>query len=106
MQERLVLHAADEVPAPAKHQGLVQRPLEPPVALLHVPVLVGMRRLDRLTREAVVPQQRLVTLRERRRTLRPRRDGRRQPVGAVQLWCAAQLPKSVLQAFAEALVAL
>jgi hypothetical protein len=65
-----------------------------------------MRRLDRLAREAVVPQQRLVALRERRRTLRPRWDRRRQPVGAVQRRRAAQLPQGVLQALGQALVAL
>jgi hypothetical protein len=53
-----------------------------------------------------VPQQRLVALRERRRTLRPRRDRRRQPVGAVQLRRAAQFPQGVLQALGQALVAL
>jgi hypothetical protein len=105
-QERLVVRPADEVPAAAQHEGLVQRPLELPVALLHVAVLMGMGRLDRLAHEAVVPQQRLVALRERRRALRPRRDRRRQPVGAVQLRRAAQLPQGVLQALGQALVAL
>jgi hypothetical protein len=105
-QERLVLAAAGEVAAAPQQEGLVQRPLELPVALLHVPVLVGVRRLDRLAGEAVVPQQRLVASRERRRPLRPRRDRRRQPVGAVQLWRAAQLPQGVLQALGETLVAL
>ncbi len=47
-QERLIRRAADEVPAAAQHQGLVQRPLELPVALLHVAVLVRLRRVDRL----------------------------------------------------------
>ncbi len=105
-QECLVLGTPGEVSAAAQHQGLVQGPLELPVALLHVAVLVRVGRLDRLARQAVVPQQRLVALRERRRTLRPRRDRRRQPVGAVQLRRAAQFPQGVLQAIAEALVAL
>src|SRR5262249_37625809 len=49
------------VPAAAQHQGLVQRPLELPVALLHVAVLMRPRRVDRLPLQTVVPQQRLVT---------------------------------------------
>jgi hypothetical protein len=85
---------------------LLQCPLELPVALLHVTVLVGMPRLDRLARETVVPQQRLVTLRERRRAFRPWRDRRRQAIRPMQLRHAAQLPQRVLQAVAEALVAL
>lgn len=105
-QERLVLRAAGEVSAAAQHQGLVQRPLELPMALLHVAVLVRVGRLDRLALQAVVPQQRLVALRERRRPLCPRGDGRRQPVGAMHLGHAAQFRQGVLQAFAEALVAL
>lgn len=105
-QERLVVRPADEIPAAAQHQGLVQGSLELPVALFHVPVLVAMSCLDRLPSEAIVPQQRLIALPERRRAFRARRDGRRQPVGAVQLRRAAQVPQSVLQALAEALVAL
>ncbi len=105
-QERLVLRPSGEVPAATQHQSLVQRPFELPVALLHVAVLIGVGRLNRLPREAVVPQQRLVAPRERRRTLRARRDRRRQAIGAVQLRHAAQLPQGVLQALGQALVAL
>jgi hypothetical protein len=105
-QERLVLHAVGEVAATTQHQSLVQRPLELAVALLHVPVLVSMRRLNRLPGQTVVTQQRLIALPQGRRTFRPRRDGRRQSVGAVHLRYAAQFPQSVLQALAEALVTL
>jgi hypothetical protein len=105
-QERLIGRPADKVAAATQHQSLIQRPLELVVALLHVAVLVGMRRLDRLAAQAVMSQQGLVTLRERCRTFRPRRDGRRQPVGAVQLRHTAQFPQGILQALAEALVAL
>jgi len=76
------------------------------MTLLHVAVLVGMVGLDRLPLQAIMPQQRLVALRERRRTLRPRRNGSRQPIGAMQLRHAAQFPQRVLQTFAEAFVAL
>lgn len=105
-QEGLVLHAAGEVAAATQHQSLVQCPFELAMALLHVPVLVSMRRLDRLACQTIMTQQRLVTLRERRRTLCPRWDGCRQSVGAVHLRYAAQLPQGVLQALAEALVTL
>ena len=105
-QERRVLRPVGKVPAAAQQQGLVQRPLELPVALLHVAVLVGLPRLDCLALQSVVPQQRLVTLRERSRTLCPRRDRRRQTIRPVQLRHAAQFRQGVLQAFAQALVAL
>jgi hypothetical protein len=104
-QEGFVGRAAREVAAAPQHQALVQRPLELPVALLHVAVLVRTRRLDRLPLQGVVPQQGLIPLVEGR-PFRPRRDGGRQAVGAVQQRHAAQLAQGVLQALAEALVAL
>jgi len=54
-QKRLVRRPAGEVPAAAQQEGLVQGPLELPVALLHVAVLVRLRRVDRLALQAVVP---------------------------------------------------
>jgi hypothetical protein len=61
LQERLVSRTADKIAAAAQQEGLVQCPLELSVALLHVAVLVRLRRIDRLALQAVVPQQRLVT---------------------------------------------
>jgi hypothetical protein len=104
--ERLILHAAGEIAAATQHQGLVQRPFELTMALLHVSVLVSMRRLDGLACQTVMTQQRLVSLRERCRPLRPRWDGCRQPVSAVHPRHATQFPQGVLQALAETLVAL
>jgi hypothetical protein len=104
-QERLVGRSALEVPAAPQHQGLVQRPLELAVALLDVAVLMGLRRLDRLARQAVVPQQGPVTLGEGG-PFRPRRHGGGQAVRAVAAGHTAQFPEGVLQPFAEALVAL
>jgi hypothetical protein len=104
-QERLVRRPADEVPAAAQHQGLVQRPLELPVALLHVAVLVRLRRIDRLALQPVVPQQRLVTP-LKGRAIAAWWYGRRQGVRAMHLGSAAQLGQGVLQALAEALEAL
>jgi hypothetical protein len=104
-QEGLVRRLAGEVAAAAQHQGLVQRPLELPVALLHVAVLMRLRRVDRLALQAVVPQQRLVTP-LKGWPIAARRDGGRQSIGAMHLGSAAQLGQSVLQAVAEALEAL
>jgi hypothetical protein len=104
-QEPLVRRPAGEVPAAAQHQGLVQRPLELPVALLHVAVLVRLRRVDRLALQAVVPQQRLVTP-LKGRAIAAGWDRGRQGVGAMHLGNAAQLGQGVLQAVAEALEAL
>jgi hypothetical protein len=103
--EGRVVLAAGKVPAAPQHQGLVQRPLELPVALLDVAVLVALAGLDRLAVQAVVLQQGLVASLERLGPGHPRLDGRRQPVGAVQDRHAAQLPQGVLQALAEALQA-
>jgi hypothetical protein len=103
--ERLVGRPALEVAAATHQQRLLQRPLEPMMALFAVAVLVGLARLDRLAAQTVVPQQTLVTVREGR-PLRSRRRRRRKPIRAVQLRHAAQLPQGVLQALAQALVAL
>jgi hypothetical protein len=47
-QERLVRGPAVEVPAATQQQRLLQRFLEPMMALFRVPVLVALARLDRL----------------------------------------------------------
>jgi hypothetical protein len=104
-QERLIRRPTGEVPAATQHQRLVQRPLELPVALLHVAVLVRLRRVDRLTLQAIVFQQRLVTPLERG-PITAGRDGGRQGIGAMHLGNAPQLGQGVLQAVAEALEAL
>ena len=83
----------------------MQRPLELAVALLDVAVLVGLRRIDGLALQAVVAQQHLVAL-LKRLPVTPRRHGRGQGVGAMQVRHAAQFDQGVLQAVAEALEAL
>jgi hypothetical protein len=60
LQERLVGLPAGEVAAAPQQQRLLQRLLEPPVALLAVTVLVRRRRVGRLPNDPVVPQQRPV----------------------------------------------
>jgi hypothetical protein len=63
-QERQVAVPAREVPAAPHHQRLVHRPLELVVALFRIAVLVALAGLDGLPLQAVVIQQRLVTLLE------------------------------------------
>jgi hypothetical protein len=103
--ERPIVVAAGEIPAAPEHQRLVEGPLELVVALLGVAVLVGLARLDRLALEPVVLQQTLVMSLEHL-GLGPRRHGRRQPVGAVDLGRATHLPQGVLQPLTETLQAL
>jgi len=103
--ERLIRRAAGEVPAAPQHQRLVQRPLELPVALLHVAVLMRLRRVDRLALQTVVFQQCLITP-LKGGPITAGRDGRRQGIGAMHPRNAAQLGQGVLQAVAEALEAL
>jgi hypothetical protein len=104
-QECLVGGPAGEVAAAPQEQRLLQRSFELAMALFGVAVLVGVTGLDGLALQTVVPQQGLVSLREGR-SLGPRWHGRRQPVGAMQQRHAAQFPEGILQAFAEALIAL
>jgi hypothetical protein len=104
-QKLRVRLAAGEVAAATQHQCLVHRLLETPVPLLDVAVLVSVVGLDLLPRQSVVPQQRLVTVRELL-ALRQVVDRCAQPVGAVPLRHAPQLPQGVLQPRAEALQAL
>ncbi len=103
--ERLVGRPAHEIPTATQQQRLLQRALELVMALLGIAVLVGSSGLDRLSLETVVAQQRLVSLGEGR-PCGPRRHGRGQPIGAVELRHAAQFSQRILQALAEALVAL
>jgi len=105
-QERRVAVATEEVPAAPQHQRLVYRRLEAMVPLLDVAILVALARLHGLGRQLVVLQQGLIASLERLRPVHPRLHRGRQPVGAMQLRHAAQFPQRILQAFAEALVAL
>ena len=101
-QERLIRRPADKVAAATQQQCLVQRPLELAMALLHVAVLVRPGRVDGLPLQAVVPQQRLITL-LKCRPVAARRHRRRQRIGAMNLRHAAQFGQRILQPRAEAL---
>jgi hypothetical protein len=76
-QECLIGRPADKVAAATQQQRLVQGPLELAMALLHVAVLVRPGRVDGLPLQAVVPQQRLITL-LKGRPVAARRHRRRQ----------------------------
>ncbi len=104
-QELQVAVPAREVPTASHHQRLVHRPLELVVALFRITVLVALAGLDGLALQAVVTQQRLVTLLERFRPFDARLHGRRQPIRAMHLRRTAQFPQRVLQPFAETLQA-
>jgi hypothetical protein len=104
-EEGGVVVTAAEVAAAPQQEGLAEGLLEAVVPLLDVAVLVALARLDRLALQAVVPQQGLVSPLEHV-GVRPGLHRRRQPVGAVDLGHAAELPQGVLQALAEALQAL
>jgi hypothetical protein len=104
-QKRQVAVPAGEIPAAPHHQRLVHGPLELVVALFRITVLVALAGLDGLALQAVVTQQRLITLLERLRPFDARLHRRRQPIRAMHLRYAAQFPQRVLQPFAEALQA-
>jgi hypothetical protein len=103
--KRLVGGPAVKVPAAAQHQGLVQCPFELAVALLDIAVLMGLRRVDRLALQAIVPQQCLVTL-LKGRAVTAGRDRGRQRIGPMHPRNTAQFGQGVLQPVAEALEAL
>jgi hypothetical protein len=104
-QKRLVLHASGEVAAASQQERLVDGLLEPVVALLDVAVLVRLPRPNRLGLQAVMGQQRLVSLSEHL-GVGIGLDRRTQPVGAVLPGNPSQFPKCVLQPLAQALPAL
>jgi hypothetical protein len=62
LEEQLIVASAGEIAAASKHQGLVDGLLETVMTLLDVAILVGLSRLDRLTFELVMREQRLVSL--------------------------------------------
>jgi hypothetical protein len=103
--ERLVVAAARKSAAATQQQGLIERPFELAMALLHVAVLVRPRRVDGLALQAVVVQQTLIALLKRVPIAAGRHRGR-QRIGAVYLRHAAQFRQRILQPRAEALEAL
>ena len=104
-KERLVVTPAGEVAAAPQHQGPVDGLLEPMVTLLDVAVPVRLPGGDGLGPQAVMRQQRPVSLREPL-GVGVGLDGRTEAVGAVLPWGPSQLPQGVLQPVAQALPAL
>jgi hypothetical protein len=94
-----------KITAAPQQEGLIQSAFELPVALLGIAVLMATAGVDRLPLQTVVAQQCLVTLRERLPLL-ARWNGGGEPIGAVNLRHAAQLPQGILQTVAETLQAL
>jgi len=104
LEERLVFAASGEIPASSQHQRLIDGLLEPMMTLFNVAVLIGLARLDRLGCDAVMREQRLISLREQLR-VGVGVDRGTHPVGSMPPGNASQFPQGVLQPFAEALEA-
>ena len=100
-----VLLTAVKVPTAPEHQGLVYRPLEPMMTLLHVAVFMRTARLDLRREKAVMVRQGLVAIRELlgMAHLVHRRG---QPICPVMPGNPTQLPQGVLQSGAEAFITL
>jgi hypothetical protein len=98
--ELLVLQPAGKVPTATQQQRLLQGLLETAMTLLAIAVLVTARRIGRLGRHPVMPQQRLVVGRELL-GVALLVDGQGHPVRAVSLGYTAQLPERLLRSFAE-----
>jgi hypothetical protein len=105
LEERLIVASIGEITAASEHQGLVDGLLEAVMTLLDVAILVGLSRLDRLTFEAIMRQQSLISPGEHLGFgVAVDRGG--QAIGAVSPGDSSQFPQGVLQPFAEALEAL
>src|SRR3954462_6269645 len=102
LEEQLIVASAGEIAAPSEHQGLVDGLLEAVMTLLDVAILVGLSRLDRLSFEAVMRQQCLVSPSEHF-GFGIAVDRRGQAISAVPPGDSSQFPQGVLQALAEAL---
>jgi hypothetical protein len=95
LEERLIVASTGEIAAAAKHQGLVDSLLETVMTLLDVAILVGLSRLDRLTFEAIMRQQCLISPSEQFRAgITVDRGG--QAIGAVSPGDSSQFPQGVL----------
>ena len=62
LEKQLIVVSAGEIAAASEHQGLVDGLLETVMTLLDVAILVGLSRLDGLSFETVMCEQRLVSL--------------------------------------------
>ena len=101
MHELLVLLPAGKVSAATQQQRLLQGFLETAMALLAITVLVTARRIGRLGRHPVMPQQGLVVGRVLL-GVALLVDRQRHAVRAVPLGYTAQLPEGLLRPFAQA----
>jgi hypothetical protein len=99
--ELLVLRPAGKVPAATQQQRLLQGLLETAMTLLAITVLVTARRIGRLGRHLIMPQQRLVVSRVLL-GIPFLVHGQRHAIGAVPLGYTAQFPEGILRPFAQA----
>jgi hypothetical protein len=101
-QQGQVLRPAGEIPTATQQQCLLHRLLQVPMRRFRVAVLVTRRRVRLLHHQAVMPRQLLVTSRELT-LVRQVVHRRAQPIAAMPLGQAAQLPQRILQALAQTL---
>jgi hypothetical protein len=95
LEERLIVASAGEIATPSEHQGLVDGLLEAVMTLLDIAILVGLSRLDRLTFEAIMCEQSLVSASEHLGFgIAVDRGG--QAIGAVSPRDSSQFPQGVL----------
>jgi hypothetical protein len=95
LEERLIVASAGEIATPSEHQGLVDGLLETMVTLLDVAILVGLSRLDRLTFEAIMCEQSLVSA-SKQLGFGIAVDRGGQAIGAVSPGDSSQFPQGVL----------
>jgi hypothetical protein len=95
LEEQLIVASTGEIAAAPEHQGLVDGLLEAVMTLLDVTILVGLSWLDRLTFEAIMCEQSLVSASEHLRFgIAVDRGG--QAIGAVSPGDSSQFPQGVL----------
>jgi hypothetical protein len=95
VHKRRVLLPAGKVAVATHQQGLIQGPLELPMALLAIPVLVAARRVGRFAEQTIMAQQSLVLLRENFQVA-VGMHRQCQTIGAVPQGHPAQGPQCVL----------
>jgi len=101
-QEGQVVRPAGKIPAAAQQQRLHHYTLEMPVRRLGVTVLVPRRRVGLLHHQLVMGHQLLIPLREFT-FVRQVVHCRAEPIAAMPLGHATQLPQGILQAVAQTL---
>jgi hypothetical protein len=105
LQEVMVFIQAGEVPTAAKHQCLIDRPLETVMPLFDIAVFIAVPDLSSFAFQTVMPEQSHIAVRELIQIVHIVHC-RRQAVRAMRNRYPAQLPESILQTLAQTLEAL